>query len=109
MTVFALDGAFRQPVLWVNKNGERFLNEDLTPNSTFTGCAIINQPENVGISIMDQKMVNTYKKKVLIFWIMFTASMCLKTGMQMWKMLWSFMQALMELLAVSRSTICVKL
>ena len=63
MTVFSLDGAFRQPCLWVNKTGERFLNEDLTPNSTYTGCAIINQPGNVGISIMDQKMVNTYKKK----------------------------------------------
>ena len=63
MSVFSLDGAFRQPCLWVNKMGERFLNEDLTPNSTFTGCAIVNQPENVGISIMDQKMVNTYKKK----------------------------------------------
>ena len=63
MSVFSLDGAFRQPCLWVNRSGERFLNEDLTPNSTFTGCAIVNQPGNVGISIMDQKMVNTYKKK----------------------------------------------
>ena len=63
MTVFSLDGAFRQPCLWVNKNGERFMNEDMAPNSTFTGNAIISQPANVGISIMDQKMVNTYKKK----------------------------------------------
>ena len=63
MTVFSLDGAFRQPVLWVNKRGERFMNEDMAPNSTFTGNAIINQPANVGFSIMDQRIINVYKKK----------------------------------------------
>ena len=63
MTVFALDGAFRQPGLWVNKCGERFMNEDMAPNSTFTGNAIVSQPKNVGISIMDSKMIKRYKKK----------------------------------------------
>ena len=63
MTVWDFDGAFRQPVFWVNKRGERFMNEDMAPNSTFTGNAIVNQPENVAFSIMDQKVINTYKKK----------------------------------------------
>lgn len=62
MTVFSLDGAFRQPGLWVNKNGERFMNEDMAPNSTFTGNAIVSQPGCVGISIMDTKMIKKYKK-----------------------------------------------
>ena len=63
MTVWNFDGAFRQPVLWVNKRGERFMNEDMAPNSTFTGNAIINQPANVAFSIMDQRRVNAYRKK----------------------------------------------
>jgi len=63
MSVFALDGAFRQPGLWVNKVGERFMNEDMAPNSTFTGNAIVSQPKNVGISIMDSKMIRKYIKK----------------------------------------------
>ena len=63
MTVWKFDGAFRQPGLWVNMRGERFMNEDLAPNSTFTGNAILQQPKNVGISIMDTKMIKKYIKR----------------------------------------------
>ncbi len=63
LSVFTLDGAFRQPGLWVNKKGERFINEDGIANSTFTGNAIVNQPGCEAIAILDTKMVNKYKKQ----------------------------------------------
>lgn len=62
ISVFVLDGAFRQPGLWVNKKGERFLNEDVVANSTFTGNAIIRQPGCEAIAILDSKMVRYYRK-----------------------------------------------
>ncbi len=62
MSVFSLDGAFRQPGLWVNKRGQRFINEDMVANSTFTGNAIINQPGCVALAVLDTKMIRKYKK-----------------------------------------------
>ena len=44
MNHFILDGAFRQPCLWVNRNGDRFMPEDQIGNTTFTGNAITVQP-----------------------------------------------------------------
>jgi len=62
MNHFVLDGAFRQPCLWVNKLGERFMNEDGIPNTTFTGNAIATQPDHIAYSIFDAKLLKHYKK-----------------------------------------------
>lgn len=63
MNHFILDGAFRQPCLWVNRNGQRFMPEDQIANTTFTGNAITAQPGSVAFSIFDSKMLKKYKKK----------------------------------------------
>ncbi len=63
MNHFILDGAFRQPCLWVNRNGTRFMPEDQIGNTTFTGNAISAQPGHVAFSIFDSKMLKKYKKK----------------------------------------------
>ena len=56
---------FMQPNLMVNKFGKRFINEEQMQNTTFTGNAIQIQKDAVGFSILDQKIVNGYKKKGL--------------------------------------------
>ncbi len=63
MNHFILDGAFRQPCLWVNRNGNRFMPEDQIANTTFTGNAISAQPGYVAYSIFDSKLLKKYKKK----------------------------------------------
>jgi fumarate reductase flavoprotein subunit len=63
MNHFILDGAFRQPSLWVNRNGERFMPEDQIANTTFTGNAITAQPGCVAYAIFDSKLLKKYKKK----------------------------------------------
>lgn len=63
MNHFILDGAFRQPCLWVNKLGQRFMPEDQIANTTFTGNAITVQPGSVAYSIFDSKLLKKYKKK----------------------------------------------
>lgn len=63
MNHFILDGAFRQPCLWVNKTGQRFMPEDQIANTTFTGNAISSQPGMAAYSIFDSKMLKKYKKK----------------------------------------------
>lgn len=63
MNHFVLDGAFRQPCLWVNRNGQRFMPEDQIANTTFTGNAISAQPGKVGYSIFDSRLLKKYKKK----------------------------------------------
>ncbi|MBU5428126.1 FAD-dependent oxidoreductase [Tissierella pigra] len=62
MNHFILDGVFRQPCLWVNRNGERFMPEDQIGNTTFTGNAISAQPGHVAFSIFDSRMLKRYKK-----------------------------------------------
>lgn len=62
MNHFVLDGAFRQPCLWVNKLGERFMPEDQIANTTFTGNAISVQPEMKAFAIFDQALLDHYKK-----------------------------------------------
>ena len=59
---FALEGAFRQPVLWVNKLGERFIPEDCIANTCTTGNAIARQPGHTAFTIMDNATVKYYKK-----------------------------------------------
>lgn len=63
MNHFILDGAFRQPCLWVNRLGQRFMPEDQIANTTFTGNAITAQPGMVAYSIFDSKLLKKYKKK----------------------------------------------
>ena len=63
MNHFILDGAFRQPCLWVNRNGQRFMPEDQIGNTTFTGNAITAQPGKIAFAIFDSKLLKKYKKK----------------------------------------------
>ena len=56
---------FMQPNLMVNKLGKRFIDEEQMQNTTFTGNAIQIQKDAVGFSILDQAIVNGYKKKGL--------------------------------------------
>lgn len=62
MNHFFIDGVFRQPCLWVNRNGQRFMPEDQIANTTFTGNALTAQPGCIGFSIFDSKMLKKYKK-----------------------------------------------
>lgn len=59
---FNLEGAFRQPVLWVNKLGERFMPEDCIANTCTTGNAIVRQPGHTCFTIMDAATLKHYKK-----------------------------------------------
>ena len=59
---FVLEGAFRQPILWVNVLGERFMPEDCIANTATTGNAIAQQPRHTCFTIMDEKTLNYYKK-----------------------------------------------
>lgn len=63
MNHFILDGAFRQPCLWVNKHGERFMPEDQIGNTTFTGNAISVQPEMKAFAIFDDALLERYKTR----------------------------------------------
>ena len=63
MNHFYIDGAFRQPCLWVNRNGQRFMPEDQIGNTTFTGNALSAQPGKVGYAIFDARLLKRYKKK----------------------------------------------
>jgi fumarate reductase flavoprotein subunit len=60
---FIIDGAFRQPCLWVNAKGRRFMNEDGIPNTTFAGNAIATQPFKFAYSIFDSALLKKYRKK----------------------------------------------
>lgn len=60
---FCVEGAFRQPCLWVNKLGERFMPEDQIANTTFTGNAISVQPDAIAYTIFDEAMLANWKKK----------------------------------------------
>jgi fumarate reductase flavoprotein subunit len=59
---FIIDGAFRQPCLWVNARGERFMNEDAVFNTTFGGNVISRQPGRFAYSIFDAGLLKKYKK-----------------------------------------------
>ncbi|MCL6479423.1 MAG: FAD-dependent oxidoreductase [Peptococcaceae bacterium] len=59
---FIIDGAFRQPCLWVNALGERFMNEDGITNTTFVGNVIAVQPKRYVYSVFDEALLQHYKK-----------------------------------------------
>lgn len=63
MNHFTLEGAFRQPLLWVNKMGERFMPEDCIGNTTHTGNAIFMQPGHTCFTILDADTLKYYKKR----------------------------------------------
>ncbi len=59
---FLLDAVLRQPNLLINQNGDRFMNEGMMGNTTFTGNALRLQPGNYGYCIMDEGILREYKK-----------------------------------------------
>lgn len=59
---FLLDAVLRQPNLFINQNGDRFMNEGEMGNTTFTGNALHLQPGNYGYCIMDEGILKHYKK-----------------------------------------------
>jgi len=59
---FDLEGAFRQPVLWVNKLGQRFMPEDCIANTATTGNCIAAQPGHTCFTIMDSDILAHYKE-----------------------------------------------
>ena len=52
--------AFQQPSLLVNLLGERFMDEGIMGNTTFTGNAISIQKNRCGINIFDDDILNVY-------------------------------------------------
>jgi fumarate reductase flavoprotein subunit len=54
----ALGEVFRQPHLMVNLLGERFMNEAIMPNTTFTGNAIARQKNRTAYLIFDENIKN---------------------------------------------------
>lgn len=49
-----LGEAFRQPHLMINLLGERFMNEEIMPNTTYTGNAIARQKNRTAFLIFDE-------------------------------------------------------
>ena len=62
MNHFYVEGGFRQPCYWCDRNGERFMPEDDIFNTTFVGNAINHLPGKVAFSIFDSKMLKHWKK-----------------------------------------------
>lgn len=60
---FNIKTAFYQPNLMVNRNGERFFNEDKIENGTYAGNACKAQPDCYGLMIIDDRIKNLYAKK----------------------------------------------
>lgn len=52
----ALHMAFHQPHLLVNVQGERFINEEIMPNTTFAGNAITVQKDRTAFLIFDENI-----------------------------------------------------
>ena len=62
MSYFIIDAVTKQPNLFINQNGDRFMDEGKAGNLTYTGNAIWLQPGNYAYSIMDGNLVKQYKK-----------------------------------------------
>lgn len=58
----ALMFAFQQPVLMVNKLGERFMNEEIIMSVVFLQNPINRQPEQVAYVIFDEDTKNNFEK-----------------------------------------------
>ncbi|MBE5970586.1 MAG: FAD-binding protein [Lachnospiraceae bacterium] len=59
---FILDTALRQPNLFINQMGERFMDEGVIGNTTYAGNAIKEQPGHYAYLIMDRGILNDYRK-----------------------------------------------
>ncbi len=57
-----LMGGFKQPCLMVNLQGERFIDESIMGNTTYTGNALARQKERCGFQIMDAEIVRFYEQ-----------------------------------------------
>lgn len=52
----------RQPNLMVNLDGNRFINEGIMSNTVYTGNAIARQRERMAFTIIDDSILETYRK-----------------------------------------------
>lgn len=59
--------AFRQPNLLVNLQGERFLNEEILANTTFSGNAIFEQKNSCAFIVFDENTKLHYEKDGMHF------------------------------------------
>jgi len=59
--------AFRQPNLLVNLQGERFMNEEILANTTFSGNAIFEQKNSYAFIIFDEDTKRHYEKDGMHF------------------------------------------
>ena len=59
--------AFRQPNLLVNLQGERFMNEEILANTTFSGNAIFEQKKSCAIILFDENTKRHYEKDGMHF------------------------------------------
>lgn len=55
----------RQPNLMVNLDGKRFINEEIMNNTVYTGNAISLQRERMAFTIIDDSILDTYRKNGL--------------------------------------------
>ncbi|MDR0851444.1 MAG: FAD-dependent oxidoreductase [Clostridiales Family XIII bacterium] len=55
----------RQPILMVNLDGKRFINEEKLNNPVYTGNAIRRQKLQTGFTIIDESVLDYYRKKGL--------------------------------------------
>lgn len=63
---------FRQPfVIMVNLLGERFINEEMLPNTTFTGNAVARQKGRCAFAIFDDRVLEHLKKGLEVFSVVF--------------------------------------
>ncbi len=57
-----LSEVMRQPNLMVNLDGERFIDESIMNNTTFTGNSIMRQKGRCGFTIISEDIVNGYRE-----------------------------------------------
>ncbi|QQO09916.1 FAD-dependent oxidoreductase [Breznakiella homolactica] len=59
--------ALRQPNLLVNREGNRFFNEEQVQNTTYCGNALVQQSGNTGFMIMDETIKRDYMRNGVPF------------------------------------------
>jgi hypothetical protein len=57
-----LSETMRQPNLMVNLDGKRFINEEIMNNTVFTGNAISRQRDRVAFTIINDEILDSYRK-----------------------------------------------
>lgn len=68
MKYMVADGSLRQPNLMINQNGDRFMDEGMLGNTTFSGNAIFQQPGHYAYVIMDRNILHKYQKEGPDIW-----------------------------------------